>query len=59
VVQREDGVYEALSTSGGTMFYREGNGTVTGSSLAETVKKAEEYMSHPELRSRHASAFGI
>ena len=59
VVQREDGVYEALSTSGGTMFYKDGNNTVTGSSFAETVKKAEEYMSHPELRSRYASTFGI
>ena len=59
VVQREDGIYEALSTSGGTMFYKDGNATVTGNTLAETVKKAEEYMSHPELRSRHASVFGI
>ena len=59
VVQREDGVYEALSTTGGTMYYKDGNSHVTGNTLAETVKKAEEYMRNPEIRSRHASFFGI
>ncbi len=59
VVQREDGVYEALSPTGGNMYYKEGNTRVTGQSFAETVRKAEEYMRQPELRSSHASVFGI
>lgn len=59
VVQREDGVYEALSPTGGTMYYRDGNTHVTGNSFASTVKKAEEYLKHPELRSTHSSFFGI
>ena len=59
VVQREDGVYEALSPTGDVMYYKDGNTHVTGQSCAEAVKKAEEYMQKPDIRSSHASFFGI
>ena len=43
----------------GEIRYKEGHTRVTGQSFAETVRKAEEYMRQPELRSSHASVYGI